>query len=103
MASKIVRPIFALLFLGLAVHAGHALVGPGDGQLDHIIASWVYTAVMWIGSALCLLAAATRHRERGGWTLIGLGLLLWSGGDLVWTLWLTPLADPPYPSVAHGL
>ena len=103
MASKIVRPIFALLFLGLAVHAGHALVGPGDGQLDHIIASWVYTAVMWIGSALCLLAAATRHRERGGWTLIGLGLLLWSGGDLVWTLWLTPLADPPYPSVADGL
>ena len=103
MASKIVRPVFALLVLGIAVHAGHALIGPGDGPLDHIIASWVYTAVMWIGSAMCLLAAATRRRERGGWTLIGLGLLLWSGGDLVWTLWLTPLADPPYPSVADGL
>ena len=34
MASKIVRPVFALLVLGIAVHAGHALIGPGDGPLD---------------------------------------------------------------------
>ena len=58
---------------------------------------------MWIGTAMCLLAAATRRRERSGWILIGLGLLLWSAGDLVWTLWLTPLEDPPYPSIADGL
>jgi two-component system cell cycle response regulator len=100
---RIVRPVFALLVLGLAVHAVHAVVGPGDGAVDNIIASWVYTGVMWIGSAMCLLAAATRRRERGAWTLIGLGLLLWSAGDLVWTLWLNNLENPPYPSVADGL
>jgi two-component system, cell cycle response regulator len=99
MTPRIVRPVFALLVLGLAVHAVHALTGPGDG----IIASWVYTAVMWVGSAMCLLAAATRRRERGAWTLIGLGLLLWAGGDLMWTLWLNKLENPPYPSVADGL
>jgi two-component system, cell cycle response regulator len=103
MTPKIVRPMFALLVLGLAVHAVHALIGPGDGPLDHVIASWVYTGVMWVGSAMCLLAAATRRRERGAWALIGLGLLLWSGGDLVWTLWLGDLENPPYPSVADGL
>jgi diguanylate cyclase (GGDEF)-like protein len=103
MTPKIVRPVFALLVLGLAVHAVHALIGPGDGPLDHVIASWVYTGVMWVGSAMCLLAAATRRRERGAWALIGLGLLLWSGGDLVWTLWLGDLENPPYPSVADGL
>ena len=58
---------------------------------------------MWVGSAMCLLAAAVRRRERGAWALIGLGLLLWSGGDLVWTLWLGNLENPPYPSVADGL
>ena len=31
MTPRIVRPVFALLVLGLAVHAVHALVGPGDG------------------------------------------------------------------------
>jgi hypothetical protein len=40
---------------------------------------------------------------RGAWALIGLGLLLWSGGDLVWTLWLGDLENPPYPSIADGL
>jgi two-component system cell cycle response regulator len=100
---RIVRPVFALLVLGLAVHAVHAVVGPGDGAVDNIVASWVYTGVMWVGSAMCLLAAATRRRERGAWTLIGLGLLLWSAGDLVWTLWLNNLENPPYPSVADGL
>ena len=103
MSPRIVRTVFAVLALGLAVHAAHALIGPGDGPIDHVIASWVYTGVMWVGSAMCLLAAAMRRRERGAWALIGLGLLLWSGGDLVWTLWLTDLENPPYPSVADGL
>ena len=103
MSPRIVRTVFAVLALGLAVHAAHALIGSGDGPIDHAIASWVYTGLMWVGSAMCLVAAAVRRRERGAWALIGLGLLLWSGGDLVWTLWLTPLENPPYPSVADGL
>jgi diguanylate cyclase (GGDEF)-like protein len=103
MSPRIVRTVFAVLALGLAVHAVHALIGPGDGPVDHAIANWVYTGVMWVGSAMCLLAAAVRRRERGPWALIGLGLLLWSGGDLVWTLWLGDLENPPYPSVADGL
>ena len=56
MSSKIERTVFALLGVGLAVHAAHALIGPGDGPLDHAIASWVYTGVMWVASAMCLLA-----------------------------------------------
>jgi diguanylate cyclase (GGDEF)-like protein len=103
MSPRIVRTVFTVLALGLAVHAAHALIGPGDGPIDHVIASWLYTAVMWAGSAMCLIAAAVRRRERGPWALIGLGLLLWSGGDLVWTLWLGELENPPYPSVADGL
>ena len=103
MSPRIVRTVFAVLALGLAVHAVHALIGPGDGPIDHAIASWVYTGLMWVGSAMCLLAAAARRRERGAWALIGLSLLFWSGGDLVWTLWIGNLENPPYPSVADGL
>ena len=103
MSPRIVRTVFAVLALGLAVHAVHALIGPGNGPIDHAIASWVYTGLMWVGSAMCLLAAAARRRERGAWALIGFSLLFWSGGDLVWTLWLGNLENPPYPSVADGL
>jgi two-component system cell cycle response regulator len=103
MTQRIVRTVFALLVLGLAVHAVNAVAGPGGGPADQTIASWVYTGVMFVGSAMCLLAAAVRRRERGAWALIGLGVLFWSGGDLVWTLWLNALDNPPYPTVADGL
>jgi two-component system cell cycle response regulator len=103
MSPRIVRTVFAALALGLAVHAVHAVIGPGDGPIDRAITSWDYTAVMWVGSAMCLLAAAVRRRERSAWAVIGIGLLLWAAGDLVWTLWLNNLDNPPYPSVADGL
>src|SRR5215470_15576398 len=98
MLQKLVRSLFVVLALCLAVHAVHAVLGPGDSRRDVVIQSWDYTAVMWVGSLLCLLAAATRRQERAAWSLIGVGLLLWAGGDLVWTLWLNNLDDPPYPS-----
>lgn len=48
----------------------------------------------------CLsLARVVRRREnRLAWGLITAGLLVWAAGDLVWTLWLNNLANPPYPS-----
>ncbi len=103
MLQKLVRSLFAVLALCLAVHAVHGVLGPGESRLDVVIQSWDYTAVMWVGSLLCVLAAATRRQERGAWALIGVGLLLWAGGDLVWTLWLNNFDDPPYPSLADGL
>jgi two-component system cell cycle response regulator len=103
MTPKLVRTLYVLLALGIAVHAINALAGPGDGPLDHAVANWAYTVVEFGGSLLCLAAVARHRRERGAWALIGVGLLLWAGGDLVWTLWLNNLDDPPYPSLADAL
>ena len=104
MAPRIVRPVFALLVLGLAVHAAHALIGPGDGAAGprHRQLGLHRRDVDRRARCACW-PPPSRRRERGAWALIGLGLLLWSGGDLVWTLWLTDLENPPYPSVADGL
>ncbi len=103
MTPKAVRSLFALLALGIAIHAVNALAGAGSAPLDGTIASWAYTIVEFGGSLVCLAAVARRRRERGAWALIGLGLLLWASGDLVWTLWLNNLDEPPYPSIADGL
>jgi two-component system, cell cycle response regulator len=103
MTPKPVRMLFALLALGIAVHAVNALAGHGTAPLNGAVASWAYTSVEFAGSLICLAAAARHGRERGPWLLIGLGLLLWAAGDLVWTLWLNNLDDPPYPSVADVL
>ncbi len=44
-----------------------------------------------------------RREDRWAWALIAFGLLTWTAGDLVWTLWLNNLANPPFPSIADPL
>jgi diguanylate cyclase (GGDEF)-like protein len=103
MSARIVRLCFLLLALGVGVHAVHALAAPDHGPLDPIVSEWLYTACELGGSALALLCVARRRRERAAWGAMAAGLLLWSLGDLVWTLWLNHVAAPPYPNVADAL
>src|SRR5262249_40703996 len=98
-----VRALFALGALGLIAETVNAFAGTGGAPFDGAAARWIYTLVMFGGSALCLLAVRRRTRERRAWAAIGIGVLLWAGGDLTWTLWLNNLDNPPYPSVADGL
>ena len=64
---------------------------------------WVYTGIELLAVALCFARARQRREDRTAWLLIAAGLLAWTGGDFVWTVWLGNLANPPYPSVADGL
>jgi two-component system, cell cycle response regulator len=98
-----VRALFALAALCLVALTVNALVGPGVAPYNDTAGRWLYTAAMFGGSALCLASVPSRGRERGAWAAIGLGVLLWSGGDLTWTLWLNNLDNPPYPTIADGL
>ncbi len=103
MTPSSVRTIFALLAVGIAVHAVNAVAGHGAAPVDGAVASWAYTLVEFAGALVCLAAVVRHRRERAAWTLIGVGLLLWAAGDLVWTLWLNNLDEPPYPNLADAL
>ena len=88
---------------GVAFHAGHAILGFGGHELDPFIDKWVYTAVELIAVVVCAARVLRKHDDRPAWALVSLGLLAWTGGDLLWTVWLGNLSNPPYPSVADGL
>jgi diguanylate cyclase (GGDEF)-like protein len=94
---------FLVLAAGLAFFAAHALSRFGGAGLESFSNDYLYTALELIAVSLCF-ARAWRHAEdRAAWLFIGCGLLAWTGGDLVWTLWLNKVAEPPYPSVADAL
>ena len=101
--SRILLIAVAAMGLGVVWHAGHALVGLGGHGLDAFTKNWVYTAVEMIAVALCAARAVLRREDRWAWGLMALGLLSWTGGDLVWTLWLNDLKNPPSPSVADAV
>ena len=56
-----------------------------------------------VAVGVCVARVLQRQRDRGAWLLITAGLLAWTGGDFVWTIWLNNVANPPYPSIADPL
>jgi len=97
------RAVFATIALAVAFLILHALGSFGHPSLDGFADDGVYTAIEFAAVGVCAARVLSRARERLAWLAISVGLLAWSGGDLVWTLWLDNVANPPYPSVADGL
>jgi two-component system cell cycle response regulator len=95
----------AFVAMGLATvfFALHALVGLGHPSLDGFVRDGVYTAIEFVAVGVCAARALRRQQDRTAWLLISAGLLTWTAGDFVWTIWLDNVAQPPYPSVADAL
>jgi two-component system, cell cycle response regulator len=91
------------MWVAVAFHGAHALLGFGGAGMASFCKNWLYTAAEVIASAICAARAWTHRENRWAWGLIAFGLITWTGGDLVWTLWLNNVANPPYPSVADAL
>jgi diguanylate cyclase (GGDEF)-like protein/putative nucleotidyltransferase with HDIG domain len=59
----------------------------------------LYNAVEILSVAACVVRAVrSSGAERAAWGALAAGLLLYLGGDLYWTIFLTRLDAPPYPS-----
>jgi hypothetical protein len=91
------------MWLLVAFHGARALLGFGGAEMRWFCTSWVYTAAEVVAVAICISRVLTERTNRLAWGLIAFGMLTWTAGDLVWTLWLDDLANPPFPSVADAL
>jgi diguanylate cyclase (GGDEF)-like protein len=100
---RLILVAFGAMGVGVAFEAAHALLGVGGHGLDAFTNNGVYTAVELIAVALCAARVVIKREDRAAWTFMTLALLFWTGGDLVWTLWLDNVANPPSPSVADAL
>src|SRR5262249_51871686 len=101
--SRVLAIVFLTLGCAVAFHALHALAGVGHPDLDGFVKDGIYTAIELVAVALCGARAVLRREDRAAWALVTVGLLTWTGGDFVWTIWLNDVANPPYPSIADPL
>ena len=86
----------------LAAFTAHVAVGFGGHSTDVLFNTWIYSALMLTSAAACLLRAALIRRERGVWALLGVGLLLYTGGEIYYAAVLAGQATVPIPSPADG-
>src|SRR6516164_1285512 len=101
--SRVPAVVFLTMGCAVAFHALHALAGIARPALDGFVKDGVYTAIELTAVAVCGARALLRRGDRAAWALVTVGLLTWTGGDFVWTIWLNDLANPPYPSIADPL
>ena len=63
----------------------------------------LYHAVLAVAAGACVARAVMVRAERTGWLAIGVGILVWTTGDVYWTVELGDRDKIPYPSLADAL
>src|SRR4051794_2744437 len=91
----------ALACLGAyaAFSVARMLGAPGGDFVD----DWVYPLLIALAAAFCVVRALHTKAERTAWAALGAGLTSWSLGEVYYTLFVAPLANPPAFGVADVL
>jgi two-component system cell cycle response regulator len=90
------------LLLAYAAYVLHAATGFGGATTATLFNTWVYDAVMLGAAASCFTRAALVRRERLAWALLGLGLAIWTGGEIYFEVASAGSGSVPIPSPADA-
>jgi len=88
---------------GLAAYGAHVGFDFGGQGSEGFFQDWLYNALVLSAAVSCLVRGIRSRVERARWLSLGAGLMCLFAGELYYTLHLSHLADPPYPSLADGL
>ncbi|MFL5886506.1 MAG: HD domain-containing phosphohydrolase [Thermoleophilaceae bacterium] len=100
---RFLRTFQIVCWLWLAAFSVHALFHVGGHGLDSFFNDWVYNALILAAAASCLVRAVRVPVDRAAWLLLGFGLVAWAAAEIYNTVYLSKLADPPYPSISDAL
>ncbi len=100
---RIVRALRALSLIGLAAYAAHSLTGLGGSGLDGFFENYLFNVLLFAGAALCLSRAWFSAAERGAWSALGIGLLCWGAGEVIFTIDPSQVTSAPFPSSSDVL
>jgi two-component system, cell cycle response regulator len=64
------------------------------------LVDYLYAGLLLAAGLVCFLRARGIPAERGVWIAFGLGLTLWSFGDISWLVLFANAAEVPYPSIS---
>ena len=102
-APRVIRICLYLMVAGVAIQVAHALTGvPEGGWVNALIEDYLYNGVLVGAALICVARAALVREERIAWALIGFGLAAWSAADIYYTVVLSKLDAPPYPSISDA-
>ncbi len=96
------RVVWGVLLLLFAAEALHELVGLGGSDLDRFFNWGVFNFLILAAAGICLLRAARKERLRGAWALIGLSLVSFFVGSVIWSVHYAEIHPEPFPTVTDA-
>jgi two-component system cell cycle response regulator len=97
-AVVLARGALALLGCILAVSAWNAMFELNFGPLQGFFAKWSYNVVLVGASLLCVVRGLGGGRDRRVWLLLGTSMLMWSLGNVYYSVVLWDKETIPVPS-----
>jgi diguanylate cyclase (GGDEF)-like protein len=99
-SAPVLRLWRAVVLVGFVFLVAHLAFGLGGPHLDAFAEKWVYDGLELLAAAGCLLRAASNRDERAAWTVLGLGILSFAIGDIVFDFVYG--GSPPGVSIADA-
>ena len=90
----------AVVLAGFGFLVAHLAFGLGGPHLDDFADKWVYDALELLAAAGCLLRAASTRNERVAWTVLGVGVLFFAIGDVLFDF--AYAGSPPSVSICDA-
>ncbi len=102
--SKSSRVVTALAMIALAAFVISTIPGvrPKPGY-NLILDGFLNNIVYALSAAVCFVRARQATTFRPSWHILALGLALYGGGNIYWTIAIRPLDPEPFPSLADAL
>jgi two-component system, cell cycle response regulator len=96
--TLVVRAWRGTVVVGFAFFALHLAVGVGGHGLDRFADHWLYDGLELLAAAGCLLRAAWLRNERAAWLILGLGVVSFATGDILYDFYYG--GNAPAPSLS---
>jgi two-component system, cell cycle response regulator len=86
----------------LAIYAIQVSTYLAGAPVTAVFQDYLYNVLLLAGAAFCLWRAAAVRPERLAWATMGAAILIWTAGDVIWTVAWSEDPNAPYPSVADA-
>jgi hypothetical protein len=98
-ATRVLWGLLAILFVAEAIYE---LTGFGGADLGKLFNDVIFNILILGSGAICLLRAAAIGRLRGAWALLGLSLVSFGVGSVVWSIHYADVEPQPFPTVSDA-
>jgi diguanylate cyclase (GGDEF)-like protein len=100
-AEKRITAVRVIAGVALLAFVAHTLV-PDSGIVAGFFDHWLYYGIEFAAVVLCVGRVTYVERNRAGWLLLCVGLVLWVAGDIYYAHWVGNQPNPPFPSPADA-